>query len=95
MGLNIKNSNVVSAIRRLAAHTGESLTEAVAGAVREKLARVEEDAARNAPAKTVEEFLERIKPLQNEIAEYRRAHGITQSMREMMDDLYDEHGLPK
>ncbi len=95
MGLNIKNSAVEAAIRQLAEHTGESLTEAVANAVREKLARVEEEAARNAPAKTVEEFLERIKPLQDEVADYRRRHGITQSMREMMDDLYDEHGLPK
>jgi antitoxin VapB len=95
MGLNIKNPSVESAIRKLAAHTGESLTDAVANAVNEKLARVEEETAKKAPAMTVEEFLKRIKPLQDEVAEYRRKHGITQSMREMMDDLYDEHGLPK
>ena len=51
MGLNIKNPNVEANIRKLAERTGESLTDAVANAVREKLARVEDAAARNRPAK--------------------------------------------
>lgn len=40
MGLNIKNPDVESAIRELAAATGEGLTTAVEVAVRERLARV-------------------------------------------------------
>ncbi|MEJ1967689.1 MAG: type II toxin-antitoxin system VapB family antitoxin [Rhizomicrobium sp.] len=99
MGLNIKNPEVESAIRKLAMRTGESLTDAVANAVREKLARVEEDAARNAPAKTVEEFFAQIKPLQDEAAAYRRERGDTRSFEEFMrdfdDEFYDENGLPK
>ena len=66
MGLNIKKPDVESAIRKLAAHTGESLTEAVAGAVREKLARVEEEAVRNRPARTVEELLAAVKKVVHE-----------------------------
>jgi len=99
MGLNIKNSGVESAIRKLAAHTGESLTDAIANAVNEKLARVEEEAAHNAPSKTVEEFLARIKPLQDEIAEYRRLHGDTRSTAQILkdfdDEFYDDVGAPK
>jgi antitoxin VapB len=99
MGLNIKNPGVESAIRKLAAHTGESLTDAIAGAVREKLARVEEEAARRAPAKTVEEFLARIKPLQDASAAYRKARGDTRSFEQVMkdfdDEFYDDIGVPK
>jgi len=99
MGLNIKNPGVESAIRKLAAHTGESLTDAIAGAVREKLARVEEEAARNAPAKTVEEFLARIKPLQDEFARHRQEQGDSRSFEQFMkdfdDEFYDDIGVPK
>ena len=99
MGLNIKNPDVESAIRKLAARTGESLTDAVANAVREKLSRVEEEAERNRPAQTVEEFLAAIRPLQDEVAAYRRAHGDTRSFEQFMkdfdDEFYDENGIPK
>jgi len=96
MGLNIKNPGVEADIRKLAAHTGESLTDAIANAVREKLTRVEEEAARSRPAQTVEEFLARIKPLQDEIAEYKRKHGIAGNLREIADEEdYDENGLPR
>ena len=99
MGLNIKKPDVESAIRKLAAHTGESLTEAVAGAVREKLARVEEEAVRNRPARTVEELLAAVKPMQDEFAAYRREHGDTRNFEQLMkdfdDEFYDENGVPK
>ena len=99
MGLNIKNPEVESAIRKLAAHTGESLTDAVANAVRERLARVEEETAHRRPAQTVEELLAAIRPLQDEAEAYRREHGDTRSFEEFMrdfdDEFYDENGLPK
>lgn len=99
MGLNIKKASTEAAIRELAARTGESLTDAVDSAVREKLVRVEEDAARKRPAQTVEELLERIKPLQDESAAYRKARGDTRSFEQFMkdfdDELYDEFGVPK
>ena len=99
MGLNIKKASTEAAIRKLAAHTGESLTDAVANAVNEKLARVEEETRRNAPARTVEEFLAAIRPLQEESAAYRRARGDTRSFEQFMkdfdDEFYDENGAPK
>ncbi len=90
MGLNIKNPGIESAIRKLAAHTGESLTDAVGNAVHEKLARVEDEAARNAPPQTLEELLERIRPFQEEAAAYRRAHGDTRSFEQFMKDFDDD-----
>ena len=99
MGLNIKNPDVESAIRKLAAHTGESLTDAVANAVRERLARVEDEVARNRPAGTLEELMERIRPLQDEYEAYRRASGdmrdTEQIMKDFDDEFYDEDGVPK
>ena len=99
MGLNLKKPSAEAAIRELAARTGESLTDAVENAVREKLARVEEEAARNVPAKTVEELLERIKPLQDASAAHRKARGDTRSFEQFMkdfdDEFYDDIGVPK
>jgi hypothetical protein len=99
MGLNIKNPGTEAAIRRLAARTGESLTETVANAVREKLARLEKEAEQNAPAGTVKEFLERIRPLQEEAAAFRREHGDTRGLERFMkdfdDEFYDENGIPR
>jgi len=95
MGLNIKKASTEAAIRELAAKTGESLTDAVESAVRDKLARVEQEAQPMKPAKTVEEFLKAMRPYQDRIAEARRRSGDTRSLQELMDGLYDEHGLPK
>jgi antitoxin VapB len=91
MGLNIKSPTAEKAIRDLAAATGESLTEAVEKAAIERLARVK-PAIR--PAQTAEEFMAAIRPLQEAIAAERRARGDTRTMRELMDELYDENGLP-
>ena len=95
MGLNIKNPDVESNIRKLAERTGETLTDAIDNAVRERLARLEDEAAKNRPAQTVEEFLARIKPLQDAVADARRKSGDSRSVQELMDDLYDENGLPR
>jgi antitoxin VapB len=94
MGLNIKNTAVETEIRALAAETGESLTDAVAVAVRERLARVREEKEKTRPAKTAEEFLERMRPIQERIAEERRKNGDTRTLRELMDEFYDDDGLP-
>ncbi len=91
MGLNIKNTTTEKAIRDLAAATGESLTEAVEKAVTERLARVR---CSEKPAETAEELLEKLRPLQEAIAAERHARGDTRTMQELMDELYDENGLP-
>ena len=41
MGLNIKNPKLEAEIRELAALTGETLTEAIAAAVRERRQKIE------------------------------------------------------
>ncbi len=91
MGLNIKKPSTEAAIRELAARTGESLTEAVESAVREKLERIK---ATSRP-QTGAELLERLQPLLDAVAAERRANNDTRTSKELMDELYDEYGLPK
>ena len=91
LGLNIKNPKVEKKIRNLAAATGESLTEAVENAVDERLQRV----GSGPRARTGAELLARLKPLQDAFAAARKASGDTRTSQELMDELYDEHGLPK
>jgi len=91
MGLNIKKPSTEAAIRKLAAQTGESLTDAVDTAVREKLDRI-----KAAPRpRTGAELLERLRPLQDAVAAERLANNDTRTSKELMDELHDEHGLPK
>lgn len=92
MGLNIKNDEVEADIRRLAEITGESLTTAVQVAVRERMKRVT-----NPPPSehTLQRHLEAAR-IAHEALEQRRIRGRKRkSARELIDDLYDEHGLPK
>ena len=91
MGLNIKKESAEAAIRELAAQTGESLTEAVEIAVRERLDRIK---SRPRP-RTGSELLHRLEPLLEAIAAERLANNDTRSSKELMDEFYDEYGLPK
>jgi antitoxin VapB len=91
MGLNIKKASTEAAIRELAAETGETLTDAIERAARERLHRLRQEKR----GETVESFLAAIRPLQEAVARERRAKGDTRSAQELMDELYDEHGLPK
>ena len=88
MPLNIKKKETHEAARRLAELTGESLTEAVDKAVRERLYRL--SAARDQEA---EAAWHRIEQLQKKAAEAPKSD--SRSLAEIMDDMYDEHGLPK
>ena len=86
MSLNIKNEETHRLVRELAELTGESLTEAVTAAVRERLARV-----RNTDEKRREK-VEAILAIGREAARH-----MTPEWREMDINgfLYDENGLPK
>lgn len=95
MGLNIKSATAEAAIRELAAHTGESLTDAIERAARERLSRLKQEQEAKRPAKTLEEFEAAMKPIWDELTEHRRRTGRTYTSKELMDELYDEHGLPK
>lgn len=88
MGLNIKSARAEAAIRELAAKTGEGLTEAVEKAVQERLERL-------GNTDTADQLLARLKPLQNSVAAGQRARKERRTSRELLDELYDERGLPK
>jgi len=82
--LNIKNQQTHDLARRLAALTGESLTEAVTQSMRERLARLERPDP-SARRRRIGEIAERSAPLFTE--PYRSIeHG---------DLLYNDAGLPK
>jgi antitoxin VapB len=87
MGLNIKNPEAEELARQLAAATGETVTRAVAIAVRERLDRLQGHDAALAAERTA-----RIRQIAGDAAgrwvePYRSAdHG---------DLLYDESGLPR
>ncbi len=84
MGLNIKNEDTHRLVRELAALTGESMTMAVAEAVRERLDRLRRERGKG--------LADRLLAIGKECAAhlkepYRSAdHG---------DLLYDERGLPR
>jgi antitoxin VapB len=91
MGLNIKKPSTEAAIRELAAYTGQSLTDAVEQAVIEKLQAVK---AAQEPD-TLEKMLERLRPLQDALKAQQIDPNDKRTARELIDELYDEHGLPK
>jgi antitoxin VapB len=91
VGLNIKSPSAEAAIRELAARTGEGLTEAVEKAVRERLQRIGQIGEKDSASA----LLARLKPIQESVAAGRRSRKENRSPRELLADLYNEHGLPK
>lgn len=90
MGLNIKKPEAEAEIRELAKLTGQSLTDAVQSAVREKIARVKQETRKQ----TLEEYLAAIRPLQDALKAKKIDPNDNRTSRELMDELYDEYGLP-
>ncbi len=94
--LNIKDAETTRLARELAELTGETQTEAVRKALRERLQREkaerETDAARTAEEKRRE--FERVWPEIQKIQQEVRRLGLVENML-TDDDLYDENGLPK
>jgi antitoxin VapB len=81
MALSIKTAEADRLARELASATGETLTDAVTNALRERLDRVRTKQ---------DDFTERIRRLQDEIA----ALPIVDSRSPDEIIGYDEHGLP-
>ena len=81
MALNIKNAETYQLVRELAEETGESMTEAITTAVRERLERIRQDF-------DVDEILEFV----DEIREHLPAEFFEVDHAEV---LYDQDGLPK
>ena len=94
--LNIKDAEATRLVRQLIELTGETQTEAVRKALRERLERKKAERADHA-ARTAEEKRREFERMWSKIqkinarVERRRSgeNGLTD------DDLYDENGLPK
>jgi hypothetical protein len=78
--LNIKNSEVYDLASRLSDHLGVSMTEAVLVSLRQKLEEYETKRPSRAEIETY-------------LSEWRNNIDV-QQVRERMNNLYDENGLP-
>jgi len=86
MALHINNAKANSLARKLARQTGETLTDAIIHALEEKLAR-------GVPSRHVSEDAK----LSELLAIAERATGLQgegKTSRQLVDELYDENGLP-
>jgi antitoxin VapB len=88
MTLHIKGAKADRLARALAKATGESLTDAVTKALQERYDRVKGDAQR-AEDKLFTELME----ISNRAAKGFR--NTKKSARELVNELYDEDGLPR
>ena len=86
MSLNIKNPETYRLVKELARETGQSMTAAVADAVRERLERIRAERGE----KRID--IERGLALLREIRERLGPEYLAQDFDEL---LYDEMGLPK
>jgi antitoxin VapB len=84
MALNIRNAEAERLAAELAKHTGETKTEAVTKALRDRLARVRRERSRRRLADELEAIAEHCASLP--ILDARAADDILD---------YDEHGLPR
>lgn len=87
MSLNIKNETTHELVRRLAALTGQSQTGAVEDAVRRRLAEL--DGAREA------EVARKLAAIEAIVARFQALPQNDISYAEIMDEMYDEDGLPR
>lgn len=87
MSLNIKNERVHEMVRRLAELTGQSQTSAVEDAVRRRLEEMTSEivATEQARRQRIRDAIFRAQALPD----------IGPSYEEIMDDMYDELGLPR
>lgn len=81
MGMNIKSDEAHALARRIASHTGESLTSAVVVALRERLDRIERERSVQEKIRRIDAILAKLPPV---------PPGVTSDH----SDLYDDDGLP-
>ena len=87
MALHIRSSRVDKLARKVSERTGETLTEAIAKALSERLDRLEA-ADRSSEQAMVDKLME----ISNRVAQLLKTD---KSSTELLDELYDEHGLPR
>jgi antitoxin VapB len=88
MALHLTDPETDRLARELAHETGETLTEAINRAVKERLGRVKtkQGADDERFLADIEKILSGVRP------KWRRGK---KTGREMIDEMYDEHGLPR
>ena len=86
MALNIRNDQTEKLAADLAALTGETKTEAVTIALRDRLDRVRRQKRKRSLADEIGEIALHFSSL---------PRLDSRTTKEIQDDLYDEHGLPK
>ena len=87
MSLNIKNETTHALVRQLAALTGQSQTSAVEDAVRRRIAEVEQS--------RTDEEQERRRRIRAVIRRAQQLPNTGRTTDEIMDELYDETGMPR
>ncbi len=86
MSLNIKNEHVHELAREAALLTGQSQTSVIERALEEFLARERREPEREVRKRRVDELLEQI--------DARTTDEDRARARQIMEDMYDENGLP-
>lgn len=87
MSLNIKNETTHELVRQLAALTGQSQTSAVEDAVRRRLVELEQQRS--------DDELERRRRIRAVIRRAQQLPATGRTTEEIMDELYDETGMPR
>lgn len=90
MALHIRQEATEKLARKLAKLTGETLTAAIHQALKERLERLK---ARDEKAE--EKLLSDLRKISDRSAAAFRRSGETRSGHELIDELYDENGLPR
>lgn len=84
--LNIKDAETVRLARELADSTGQPITAAIRQALEHELQRREAE---------IQETLRRVKEISREFRANMPADWHGKTSKEIMDEMYDEDGLPK
>lgn len=90
MALHIRQERTEKLARDVAKRTGETLTEAVYRALAERLARLSTQKREDE-----ERMLRDLRDISRRSAAAFRATGETRTSTELLDELYDENGLPR
>lgn len=85
MALSLKNVETERLAKELARRTGESITRAVTVAIKERLAREEKASKKEGRMEWLNELTKRTAAIMND----------GRTSKQLMDELYDETGLPK
>ncbi len=85
MALSLKNVETERLAKELARRTGESITRAVTVAIKERLEREEKASKKEGRMEWLNELTKRTAAIMND----------GRTSKQLMDELYDETGLPK